>query len=246
MRLLYALRFLTILPISYCKNESLEDVARSTIYYPFVGLLIGGFLYGAALALAYLFPVFPWAVLMLSLWVIVTGGLHLDGVSDLADGLGGGQNREEKLAIMKDSRVGAFGAISLIIILLIKLSMISELSVDHSRRAFLLAPIGGRSILLILIHFFPSARPGGLGDFFRPYSTLKGIITGLVFSFGFGWLLFGVTGIIMLSAAFLAVVLLGVFISRVLGGLTGDVYGAAIEICEVLILTAAVFLQGLV
>ncbi len=236
MKLLYALRFLTVLPIPYRENENLQDVARSTIWYPAVGLLIGGALYPLALIPPGWFTPQTAAVLILALWTVLTGGLHLDGLADLADGLGGGRTREEKLSIMKDSRSGVFAVLALVVFLLAKWALITELLIQDYPRALLIAPTAARLAAMLSILRFPSAREGGLGAMFKQYSRTREPVIGTLFCAAAAWLFMGAAGIAAAALAVAAVLLMADRISRKLQGLTGDVYGAVTETAELLVL----------
>jgi adenosylcobinamide-GDP ribazoletransferase len=262
MKLLYALRFLTIIPIPYRQDEDMRQVAGSSIYYPLAGLLIGLFLYASARLLLLLFPPQAAAALLIALWAALTGGLHLDGLSDLADGMGGGRTAEQRLVIMKDSRVGAFGAITLIIFLLVKWSMTAAIfspgtflaanTVSASGlslvekfptaplKVIIFAPVCARLTALLGIKLYSPARPDGMGAFFKKHITWKEPVIGILFTLITGWMLFALPGVVG-AATMCGVVLLSALpASRGLGGLTGDVYGALIERAELLFLLLSV------
>jgi len=244
MRLLYAVRFLTIIPIPYKQDEDMASVARSTIFFPAVGLIIGGLLYTAGLLSNLIFIPEVSSALVLLIWVVITGGLHLDGLADLADGMGGGKTRDEKLSIMKDSRTGAFGAIALIIQLLIKWALILQLFRNGSTIGILIIPMASRWITMNFILLFPPARKDGMGSFFKQYSRLREpVIAGLCTLTA----VFFISGIPGTAACITSLLLLGiaaVVINRILGGLTGDVYGSLIEAGEVsMLLLLPVFIR---
>lgn len=240
-RFLYALRFLTILPLPYRRGESLEDVAGAVLFFPPVGALLGAFLAAAASASLFLWSPGAAAVVTTAAGAFITGALHLDGLADLADGLGGGKDKPSRLAIMKDSRIGGFGAVALILLLAGKGVFFYELFLGYPRfwtLLILLAVMGsvsrGGTVLLILI--FPAARPDGLGQFFREKAGKGPLVAGMVLGVLPGYLLLGAGGFFLGLAVWALMVLgaLGVF--RLLGGLTGDVYGAFIEVSELVFL----------
>ncbi|MBI9106759.1 MAG: adenosylcobinamide-GDP ribazoletransferase [Spirochaetales bacterium] len=236
MKLLYAIRFLTIIPIPYRQDEDMASVARATIFFPAVGLIIGGLLYGASLLSVKFFIPEVSSALILLIWVVITGGLHLDGLADLADGLGGGKTRTEKLSIMKDSRTGAFGAIALIIQLLLKWTLILQFIKDGASFSLLLIPMGARWITMNFILIFPSARKDGMGSFFKEYSRVREPLLAGFFTLAAAFLIGGLPGIFACLAALLLLSIATLVISRILEGLTGDVYGSLIETGEVLIM----------
>lgn len=125
--LVAALQFLTRLPLPVRLPDSDAIYRRSTVFYPAAGLLIGMLAAGAAYGLSAIFPFYVVAALALGLWVFLTGGLHLDGFMDTADGLLSYRSRERMLEIMKDSRVGAMGVIVCVLLLLVKLMLLAAL-----------------------------------------------------------------------------------------------------------------------
>ncbi len=145
LKLLYAIRFMTVIPIPYRQDEDLKKIARSSRYFPLVGLLIGLLLYGLYYLLHLAELDLLAAVGVTLLWVLITGGLHLDGLADTADGIGGGQSIERRLEIMKDSRIGSFGALALISQILIKTALIYELPETIALPALLVSPMLGRT-----------------------------------------------------------------------------------------------------
>ncbi len=106
-------------------------------------------------------------VFVLVFWVFLTRGFHLDGLADTADGVGRGASRGERLAIMKDSRIGAFGVLVLFCLLLLKFTLLGELEGQFYLRALILAPASGRWIMVLAIFSFPSAKKGGMGQRFK-------------------------------------------------------------------------------
>lgn len=238
-KLIYALRFMTILPLPWREEEDLVQVSRSSGTFPLVGLLIGLVLVPAGLGARRVFSAEAAALVQTLLWAWLTGGLHLDGLSDSFDGLGCRRDRERMLAVMKDSSVGAFGALGLIFQILIKLFFLRELNA-LSPWLVLLAPLTGRWGQLIAIGGFPSARKDGMGRFFREHIRRREIL------FGLGCTL----AVYLLAAPWTALSILlihGLFtaglsqkISSRLGGLTGDVYGLVCEAGESLVLVLTV------
>lgn len=240
MKLLYALRFLTILPIPYRQDEDMRQVARSSGYYPLAGLAIGTLLYGVARLSLLLFPAGAAAALVVALWAGITGGLHLDGLSDLADGLGGGRTPEQRLEIMKDSRVGAFGAITLVLSILLKWSFLTIiLAPQMPLKLLIIAPAVARLSVLLAIPLYPTARPDGMGAFLKEHITWREPVVGTITTLLASWIILGIPGLILSTGAAGASIIGAVPVSRKLGGITGDVFGAIIERGEVIFLMAA-------
>jgi adenosylcobinamide-GDP ribazoletransferase len=231
-----AFAFLTILPVGYPTNEN-PAPGRSFAYYPLVGLLIGGalFLVMSSNVFARDFTVF----LALLVWVVLTGGLHLDGLGDSCDALFATTTPERRLGILKDPRAGTWAVVGLVLVLLGKWVLLRGLS---PTMLLLVPPIIGRWTMVIAAYAFPYAREIGLGAYFRnglgraQVATASGLMLLIVLSVRPVALLTAVVGLVVAFG-------LGSWAARRLnGGLTGDVYGA---MCEVTELTCLIVLSEL-
>jgi adenosylcobinamide-GDP ribazoletransferase len=181
------------------------------------------------------------SVLLLLLPLLLTGGLHADGFMDTMDGVFSGRSRERKLEIMKDSRVGANGVTSFVLLLLLNWAILLDMPPFWLVPALFVMPVIGRCMMVGAITCFPYARPEGMGKAFAEYAGKKSL-----------WLAFFLTVVCvapwgpLAGAAFLVSAVFTVcfarYITGVLGGLTGDVYGALTLLNEVLVLL--VFLLG--
>jgi len=165
-RFLAAVRFLTILPIPGKRGCATSEMAGSALFFPIVGLLIGGVAAGAVFLLAGVFP--PWlvAVLVVVLLGAVSGAFHLDGLADTADAFMSSRPKDQMLDIMKDSRIGVMGLAAVIWVFAAKVAALASLEPDLLIRASLLAPLAGRCAMVLALAILPSARPGGLGEIF--------------------------------------------------------------------------------
>jgi adenosylcobinamide-GDP ribazoletransferase len=240
-KFLYALRFLTVIPLPYRQDEDMTDVARSHALFPLIGFLLGLILWGAAELSLLIFSPLTTGFLLMIASLLMTGGLHLDGLSDLADGLGGGRDREKRLEIMKDSRIGAFGALTLIGFLLVKGLLFWELLSRLEGTSLLLLvlpPLWARGFVVLIIRIFPSARPGGMGEFFQKSARPADLITAVILTAGLSALILITSGQIvqlaLLPMLFLVMLIPAGRINKLLIGLTGDCYGALIEGSELL------------
>ena len=251
-KILYALRFMTVIPIPYKQDEDMTAVARSLAWFPLVGALIGTVLWGTARLFLLFFSPLTSAFLVTAASLILTGGLHLDGLSDLADGLGGGRDREIRLEIMKDSRIGAFGALTLIIFLILKglffFELLQNLSVNELF-LLILPPLWARSFAVIIIKSFPTARPGGMGDFLQknagPAQLASALIQVMILTGLSAWMLHAPLLPAVMVLLFLVMLIPAAVINRMLKGLTGDCYGALIELSELLSLFLLILLRQL-
>ncbi|KRF21522.1 adenosylcobinamide-GDP ribazoletransferase [Paenibacillus sp. Soil787] len=255
-----AFQFLTRLPIPVQIDYTDRVFQRSVIFYPLAGFVIGLLLLLAGEGLSLVLPAMPAAVLLLGFWVVLTGGLHLDGLMDTADGILSHRPREQMLEIMKDSRVGAMGVIVCVLHLLLKFSLLYTLldTGGMGGICFLLAivPIWSRWFMVAAIHGWPYARQNsGLGSFFRgvtkwhvTLSSLVALFTTTLFIVIFSmWqadssvTLFSFANGLAITFSFaigtiLTGWILATYISSKLGGLTGDTYGALNELLETLLL----------
>jgi adenosylcobinamide-GDP ribazoletransferase len=232
---LCAVGFLTRLPAPHGELAD-ADVARSAGFFAWVGGLVALGLWGAAWLLAPLGPRVA-ALALVALWALVTGALHLDGLADTFDGLGGGRgDRARTLDIMRDSRIGAHGATALVLLLALKWTAL-ERALELGLASWLAAPVLARLGATILLAVFPYARAQGLGSAFVGRVGLREVALGalalvpLAWRFQWGFALAGLVG----AAVALAIALR---MQKLLGGLTGDVQGAAIELFETAFLLA--------
>ena len=243
-RFLIALQFMTVFRVKNDLRETSEDLAASVAWYPLAGLVLGLLLCGAAFLLHGLVPAAAGGVLLVMLQAAFTRGLHLDGLADTADGLLSHRDRARMLEIMKDSAIGTFGALALIFTLGLKAALLAGLPWPQAWPALLLFPLWGRLAASLTASLSVYARAeGGLG---RPFVDLAGKrelawagLTALLASTLIGGPA-GLAALLVVSLAALAGVVLW---RRVLGGVTGDVLGAVIELGETLgLLAAALFL----
>ena len=231
-----AVQFLTRLPVPHNVRYSPQALGWSVVCYPLVGLLVGGLLLLLRGVLADAGPLLAAALLLLA-WVGVTGGLHLDGLADCADAWVGGQNdRERSLAIMKDPCSGPIAVAALVLLLLVKFAALAELP-PGAAAALLWAPLAGRAALPFLLLTCAYVRPRGLGS---PLAeNLPRRPAWLVVALAWLGLLVFLGPWPALAAALAVWWLRGLMVRR-LGGCTGDTLGASVEIVEAAVLVAAV------
>ena len=233
---LTAVAFLTRFPVAVADTTD-RDLGRSVAWFPLVGVLLGGMVVGIAYALSFVWPSGVIAVVVVTFLAGVTGGLHLDGLSDVFDGLGGGgQDRARTLAIMRDSRIGAHGATALVLVLVAKVVGVAALLETGDLAGVLAVPALARWAVTPQLVFFPSARVDGLGRAFNGQARVGDLLvataTALALLVALGPAHLGQAGAVLAVSFSMAI-----WMRSRLGGLTGDVYGATIELCE----TAALF-----
>jgi len=238
-----ALTFLTIFPWPRRAPAGPRDLALSMLWFPGVGALLGLVVWGALEGLLQIFPAPVAAALTLGLLVAATRGLHLDGLADTADGVLGGATPEARLRIMKDSRVGAFGVMALVLVLLLKYTLFSVWAEGGMGPELLLFTAGSRWGMVLLAFISPYARPeGGLGRAMTAGVTLPVAAGATASALVLAVLVSGLSGVLLLVGAGLVVWLMSLYFRRVLGGVTGDVLGAANEVLEVLLLAGGFLL----
>lgn len=227
---LIAFQFLTCLPVRIDAPAS-REVRASYLFYPVIGALIGS----AGVVLHRLCaPIFPESfsvAVVLAFFVWITGGLHEDGLADVADGMGG-WTRERRLEIMKDSRIGAFGVVAIVVVLLVKYSALTSMSADRLDRAFLAAHILGRWAFLPLGYFNPAARDGLGSELVRHIHGLV-VFAATVLSVAAAFWLYGIAGVGAALLAAVIVVLASAYFRSQLGGVTGDCFGATFQFVEI-------------
>lgn len=232
MPLLIALQFLTRLPVRLPGVPTPDENGRSLLWYPLVGLLIGGLLL-LGYAMTSSVAVFLQAALLLAGWVWLSGGLHLDGLADTADAwVGGYGDRERTLAIMKDPACGPVGVISLVLLLLLKWAALVALLEAGRWEVLLLAPWLGRWVLPLLLFTTPYVRLGGMGQLLSEYMPRRSLPALLVIH-ALAMLLCGWSGLAGLVLALLIWAVVRHFLCERLGGTTGDTAGALVELVEV-------------
>ncbi|MCP8635058.1 adenosylcobinamide-GDP ribazoletransferase [Pseudomonas mosselii] len=227
-----ALQFLSSLPVRLPGMPEPREMGRSLLCYPLVGLLFGLLLWLAShLLQGTAAPLH--AALLLALWVLLSGGLHLDGLADSADAwLGGFGDRERTLQIMKDPRSGPIAVVTLVLVLLLKFCALWVLVERGAGGLLVLAPVVGRAAMLGLFLGTPYVRAGGLGAALAEHLPRRGAIWVLLVSALAGLALGGWAVLWPLLAALVVFVWLRKLMCRRLGGTTGDTAGALLELLE--------------
>lgn len=232
-----ALQLLTRLPVpSLTTPPQPRELGLSVLFFPGVGLLIGALLAGMHTALWLIDPGVL-AALVLTVWVLLTGGLHLDGLADTADAWIGGQgDRERTMAIMKDPRSGPMAIVVIVLLLLTKFAALQVLLTGDACSVLLLAPVLGRTVIVLLLITTPYVRPDGLGSRYANYLPRWSCsVLVLLIAVATAALLEGLGGILL---AVLTISFIGLrhnLMTR-LGGVTGDTLGAVCELTEMVAL----------
>ncbi|MGO1468698.1 MAG: adenosylcobinamide-GDP ribazoletransferase [Tissierella sp.] len=227
--LILSIQFLTRIPLNINVDFNSENLKKSTLFYPFIGILLGSLSYGTHYIFSFINRDIA-SLITVIMMIVFTGGLHLDGLSDTADGFFSNKDKKKTLEIMKDSRVGAFGVISLILLILSKYIIISNFKEDLAL-ALILSMGNSRLVTLFQIAFKKNARPGGLGDMIckskpRYFIILSSLLYILLISF------INIKYLIPLIFTILIGECISFYTYKKIDGFTGDVYGATIEIGE--------------
>jgi len=231
--ILCAFSLLTVLPIPFRWRDAQRPPARAMAAYPLVGFALGIALTLASVLFQSLLPSVVAAALIVVMWALLTGGLHLDGWADCCDALPATVTRERRLEILKDPRLGSFGGIGLVLLLMVKFAAVASL--PHASVALILASTLGRWAIVNVAAMFPLARPDGMAAHFRAGLARRELIwavltTAIVCGLA-GWV-----GLLAFVSAALATLAFGRWAAARLGGVTGDVYGATCELVECVVL----------
>jgi adenosylcobinamide-GDP ribazoletransferase len=239
-----AARYLTIVPVPGARTNGLEGVGRAAAWFPVVGLSIGVLLVVVETVTSRLFPPLLGALLVVTTWKLVTGGLHLDGLADCLDGLGG-RDPARRLAIMRDSRIGAFGTIGLILFLFLEIAAVSELTAAVRGAALIAAPAVARAMPPVIARLYSGARTEGHGAVFARAVGRWSVAVASGVALAVAVIALGWKGLIAVAVAALVAVAFAGFMVRRLEGVTGDVLGAVVESAELaVLLTVAAWVHG--
>lgn len=230
-----AFQFLTRLYLPINVEWDTANLRRSLMWFGFVGAFIGVILAGA-MTLFNRLDLIPAvsAIIILLIWIFITGGMHIDGISDMADGFFSMRDKEKTLEIMKDSHVGAFGVITIVFLLLIKFEMLKEfIIIEKNVWLLILPPTIARIAAGLVLSFYETTKKSGLGYTFhssdpRIFWAIGFIVTLIISS------ILNIKSLIFIGIAILASNLMALWAKKKIGGLNGDIYGAIVETVEVI------------
>ncbi|MBA7661318.1 Adenosylcobinamide-GDP ribazoletransferase [subsurface metagenome] len=245
MRFLAALQFLTIIPIPWRREVSPEELGRSAGYFPVVGLIIGLILVGLDWLFGLILPSSVANALLIISLVVITGVLHLDGFVDTCDGIAGHKTAEDRWRVMHDSRVGGFGIVGVVLLLLVKYVSLNSIPLPLMMTTLVLMPVVSRWATVYAIFAYPYAKPSGLGKAFKqgtswPRFTMATLIA-LVVVVGLAQLV----GLAIMLLIWVMTVAVAAYLKSKFSGLTGDTYGAINEVAEVGVLILVTLLARL-
>jgi adenosylcobinamide-GDP ribazoletransferase len=237
-RFVLMVQFLTSVPVPVNLNAAVEDYGKGLVFAPLIGLMMGAVMAGCLYILNLVFPMQVSAVFIVLMYILLTGGLHLDGLGDTFDGVFSNRSREKILEIMRDSRVGTNAVLAIACVLILDAALISNMDRSLIYTAVMLFPAAGRIGSLVGSGVSTYARSGeGLGKSFIDCCGWKEIAAGLAVSYALFYLTAGLKGLVLCTAAAAAAFLLTKAFSSKIGGATGDVLGAVCELNQTLFLT---------
>jgi len=221
-----------------------KELARSMAFFPLVGLIIGFILALGYYLFSFLFSGALVLWLTIGLLALLTRGLHLDGFADTMDGLGSGGTKEKILEVMRDSRIGSFGVISLILLIGAKYLALDQIPSPSIPYTLILMAVMGRNAMVLVCYRSPYARSeGGLAKPFTENLGYREMALSLVSAFGIALLLMGLKGILVFLGICLFSLGYRLFFIKRLGGVTGDILGGANELSELLCLILLIILE---
>ena len=234
-----AISFLTILPVA---PRDVAHVGSARAYFPLVGLALGAILAGLDFAARQALPTPVTGALLVTALLVLTRAFHTEGFLDSCDGLFGGYSPARRLEILRDTHVGAFAVAGGVSLLLLKWALLTEVPGEVRVGLLTIFPCLSRFGMLSTMAAFPYAREQGVGTAFQSGAKRWHVVLGLVTAAVAGGVLLGASGLFLLGAAIAVSLALGRWISRMLGGMTGDGYGAVNEVAEVTVLLVGLVL----
>jgi len=243
--ILLAFKFLTILPVPVPPEVPPRTMGRAVAWYPLVGAFLGLALAGADLLLSCAFPNGLRSVLVLALWVGLTGALHFDGFLDCCDGLLAPRSPEERLAILRDTHVGSFAVAGGVLLLLVKYAALTSLQGPLRLTVLLVAPVLARWAMAYVLVWYPYGRPGpGLGRLVKENAGQREFLVASVLASAVAGAAWQAWGLAAHLATWVVAVAIARWVMTRIPGLTGDVYGAVGELVELFWLLTAVAMVG--
>lgn len=239
--LLGALSFLSIIPIPGAGKLSTKELGRTAAYFPVAGLIIGALAAAVALALDQALPTQAANALVVLFLVVISGGLHLDGLADSVDALAGGRTKAKRLSIMHGGASGPLGVAAVTLALLLKYSFFNNLTHDARIVAVMAVPSLSRWPMVLMAWQLPSARKSGLGRIFAEQTRIVEVVIATAAAAGvcaavagrLGWRYIMISPLLALVAW-----AAGRWTKRMVGGVTGDTLGATVEVAEIMLILA--------
>lgn len=237
-----AIAFLTLFPVA---PDGDHRMGPARAYFPLVGLALGAVLAGLDSVARHVMPAPVVGTLLVTALMMMTRALHTEGFLDACDALFGGFSTAKRLEILRDSHVGAYAVVGGICLLLLKWTLLTDMPEGLRPALLLLFPCLSRCGMLTTMAAFPYVRQQGTGTSFQAGARGRQIAFGVATAAAAGVLLQGVAGLVLLATTLIFSLALGRWMTRLLGGMTGDTYGAVNEVAEVIVLLQATTLFSL-
>ena len=230
---LLALQFLTTIPL-WMKSATDKQLANSLIFFPVVGLFLGLILIGMnGLLLALKFDYFIINIILVIFLLIITGSLHLDGLADTFDAVSSNKNKEEMLKIMRDPHIATMGVISIVSVILLKISLLYSIAPSLKNAALIIMCTAGRWSMVLDMLIFPYARDEGKAKIYTKNINARIFIFSTIIAVCVIGGVLRLKGLFVFAAIGGLAYLGGKFAERKLGGITGDTLGATNELIEI-------------
>jgi len=240
---LFALRFLTAIPVKSKASDG-KEAADALLSFPIVGLLLSFVLIAVSNLLNILhFQEFIANIILVIVLAALTGSIHLDGLSDTFDALLSGKNKGQMLEIMRDPHIGVMGVISVVSVLLLKVSFLSSLDPALKNSALILMCVLSRWSLVAAVFSFPYAREEGKAKIFTENVNRNIFLVATIIALVYTFLAWRLNGLLVFVIVSWSVYLICRFVSKKISGITGDTLGAVIELAEVVTLLCICILE---
>lgn len=245
-RFILILQFLTRIPVNLSIDVKEGDFGKGIVYFPIVGFIIGLLNLLVYLFISYFLREDIAKAFVVLFNVLVTGGLHLDGLADTCDGIFSARSKERMLEIMRDSRIGTNGSIAIFFDLFLRWILLNNLNSYQSMKVIVIAPIISRALMSLVIYKAPYARPGeGLGKLFIGHLNLSRTLITLIIGCGLSFAILKISAVIIIFFNIILVYLYRKYITKKIGGMTGDTLGAWNELSEIVVLMIFICLKGM-
>lgn len=242
--LINALQFLTVLRLKRRALTDEEGLGSSWVYFPLVGALLGVVLVALGRALSPFMPSTLLSLILVFTLVILSGGMHIDGLADSCDALFSGKNKEEALCIMRDCHKGTFGVLAIIADILFKVYLLSSVPLNLKTPCLLSMTVLSRYSMTIGIAFFPYARKEGKAKAFFQEKGLKNFLFSTLITLIIMALIPKIVGLAVLFFVVIFTLLICLYLKRRISGLSGDTLGALSELNELLVLSLFLTVGG--
>ena len=236
---LLALQFLTRLPVPRGFRTTEGELGKAAAFFPLIGVVVGTGTAGVFLLANRVLPISASLLVAIAFATFITNGFHEDGLADTFDGLGGGWSKEHALEIMRDSRIGTYGTLALIFLILGKYTFLSALEPSRTWRWLIVAHTAGRWTILPMCRWLPYVRAEGQGKLVAKQIGISAMMFGSLTLLLVVLLVEWRSADIILAVTIVVTLVSGLYFKRRLEGITGDCLGAVNQIAELSLYLAA-------